>query len=521
MAETVGTAVAPPPLVALSGVTKRYPGIVANDRIDMAFWPGEVHVLLGENGAGKSTLVGMLAGLQQPDEGVISLDGAPVQLSSPERALDLGISTVFQHSMLVPTLTLAENAALGGRWWQSPDRKGVAAKMAETAARIGVTLTPAALTETLSLGERQQAEIVRALMRGAKILILDEATAILTPRDAARLGALMRRLAAEGVAVVFITHKLNEAIEYGDRVSVLRLGRKVGGLSPQELRALDAQSATDRIVSLMFGAAGPRGDREKADAPPPVAADAPVVLECLALHVEAAAVPVSAINLKIAAGEILGIAGIDGNGQKELAEALAGQRPISSGRIRLDGAFIEGLDVGARRRAGLRYVTDDRLGEGTVGSFAVAINLLLKQIGRPPFWQDGIERPRRIDDNARAMVKAFDIRTPSIRTPVGKLSGGNIQKVLLARELTDSARAVIFAKPTYGLDLNNIAATRRRIREAADRGCAAIVISTELDELLELSNRIAVMSQGRIVGIVPNDSAARQRIGELMSGVAA
>lgn len=519
MAEMAGAQAKGQPLITLQGVTKRYPGIVANDSIDMEFWPGEVHVLLGENGAGKSTLVGMLAGLQQPDEGTILLNGVPTVLSSPERALELGISTVFQHSMLVPTLTLAENAALGGRWWKDPDRKGFEAKMAQTAARIGVTLTPDALTETLSLGERQQAEIVRALMRGAKFLILDEATAMLTPHDAARLGGLMRRLAADGVAVVFITHKLNEAIEYGDRVSVLRLGRKVGGISPEDMRAMDARAATDRIVGLMFGSTD--SARTAITAPPRGAEDAPVVLECLALHVEDAAVPVMAVNLKIAAGEILGIAGIDGNGQKEFAEALAGQRPISGGRIRLDGKFIEGLDVGARRRAGLRYVTDDRLGEGTVGSFAVSINLLLKQIGRAPFWQSGIERPRLIDDNADQMVEAFDIRTPSIHTPVGKLSGGNIQKVLLARELTGSARAVIFAKPTYGLDLQNIAATRRRIREAAGQGCAAIVISTELDELLELSNRIAVMSQGRIVGIVENDANARQRIGELMSGVAA
>ncbi|MFC3057610.1 putative B6 ABC transporter ATP-binding protein [Paenirhodobacter populi] len=508
----------PAPIIRLRGVTKRYPGIVANDSIDMEFRQGEVHVLLGENGAGKSTLVSMLAGLQQPDEGVIEVEGVPTALSSPERALELGISTVFQHSMLVPTLTLAENAALGGRWWRNPDRRGHEARMAETAARIGVVLTPSALTGSLSLGERQQAEIVRALMRGARFLILDEATAMLTPHDAAGLGQLMRRLASEGVAVVFITHKLNEAIEYGDRVSVLRLGRKVGGIAPEEMRALTPRAATERIVHLMFGA---QDAAVAAVAPPPVGADAPVVLECLALHVADATVPVSAINLTVAAAEILGIAGIDGNGQKELAEAIAGQRPISSGRIRLDGAFIDGLDVGGRRRAGLRYVTDDRLGEGTVGGFPVSINLLLKQIGDPPFWQGGIERPAKIDENARALVKAFDIRTPSIHTPAGKLSGGNIQKLLLARELTGSARAVIFAKPTYGLDLQNIAATRRRIREAAGRGCAAIVISTELDELLELAHRIAVMSQGRIVGVVPNDADARRRIGELMSGVAA
>ncbi|MDH6264857.1 ABC-type uncharacterized transport system ATPase subunit [Rhizobium sp. SG_E_25_P2] len=509
------------PIVSLKDVTKRFPGIVANDSISIDFFPGEVHVLLGENGAGKSTLVSMLSGLQQPDDGDILIDGVRKAIQSPQHALSVGIGTVFQHSMLVPSLTLVDNVNLGGRWWRSPDRPAIAARMSETARSIGVEVTPMAVTNSLSLGEQQQAEIVRALMRGSRFLILDEATAMLTPKDAEKLGLLMRRLVSQGLAVIFITHKLNEAVAYGDRISVLRLGKKVGAIAPDALKSLGPEKVTQEIVRLMFGQSEDKTAQPQADtvsrAKPPLGEP---VLEILALEVDDPSVPVSGVELKIRSGEIVGVAGIDGNGQKQLAEALAGQRPIRNGRIYLDGAPLEDLSVGDRRKRGLRYVTDDRLGEGTVGAFPVSINLLLKQIGEAPFWRSGLENPSEIAANARKQVVEFDIRTPSIETPAGKLSGGNIQKLLLARELTGSARAVIFAKPTYGLDLQNIAASRRRIRDAADTGKAVLVFSTELDELLELSDRIAVMSQGRVVGIVDNDASARQRIGEMMSGVA-
>lgn len=507
-----------PPIVTFEGVTKRYPGIIANDSIDMEFRAGEVHVLLGENGAGKSTLVSMLSGLQQPDDGRILIDGVAKPIGSPSEALEIGISTVFQHSMLVPSLTLVENATLGRKWWQKPDRFGTAEAMKAAADRIGVTLDPMALTGDLSLGERQQAEITRALMRGARFLILDEATAMLTPNDAARLGLLMRRLAAEGMAVVFITHKLNEAVAYGDRISVLRLGRKVGGIAPEELATLDPTAATDEVVRLMFGTRDTSAvDQERPDCTG-VDRSAKPTLELLALYANSGRVPLENIELKVWPGEILGIAGIDGNGQKQLAETIAGQAPIADGRIVLDGTYIDQMTIGQRREKGLRYVTDDRLGEGTVGSFPMSINLLLKEIGQAPYWRGGIEQAEAIRENARQKVKDYDIRTPSIETPVGKLSGGNIQKVLLARELSGSSRVVIFEKPTYGLDLANIAATQIRIREAARSGAAVILISTELDELLALSHRIAVMDQGRVVGIVENEEGARHTIGALMSG---
>jgi len=510
-------AFAAPPVVELVGVTKRFPGVVANDHVDLALRAGEVHVLLGENGAGKSTLIGMLAGLQTPDEGGLRIDGADVRLSSPRHALSLGIGTVFQHVMLVPTLTVAENLTLGGPWWKRPDRSALAARVAEISESFGISVDLDAVTGELSLGEQQQVEIVRALLRKSRVLILDEATSMLTPAGIDELGALMRRLAARGLAVVFITHKLSEAFRFGDRISVLRLGRKVGEIPPERLKALDEETATAEVVHLMFGTTPATAD---AAAVTRVTASGPPVLavERLSVAGPTGTPAVSDVSFTVAAGEILGIAGIDGNGQKQLAEALAGQRPATGGEILLDGRPIGHLDVGARRQMGLRYLTDDRLAEGTVGSFPVSLNLLLKEIGGPPFWARGFVRSAEISRHATRLVSAFDVRTPSIETPVGRLSGGNIQKVLLARELSGGAKAVIFNKPTYGLDLANIAASRRRIREIAASGIAVVLISTDLEELIELADRIAVMSRGRLTGTVENDAAARRRVGELMVG---
>jgi simple sugar transport system ATP-binding protein len=510
------------PIVELVGVTKRFPGVVANDRVDLAIRPGEVHVLLGENGAGKSTLIGMLSGLLHPDEGEIRIDQKPRAITSPRRALDLGIGTVFQHVMLVPTLSVAENIALGGSWWRRPNRKKLAGELRTTGDSIGVAVDPDAVTGSLSLGEQQQAEIVRALMRGGRVLVLDEATAMLTPKGAEELGALMRRLVGRGFAVIFITHKLREAFAYGDRITILRLGRKVGEIGPERLKAMGEAAVTAEIVRLMFGALPP-GSVGASTAPARAsrAGRGRTVLEVSGLDVDDAQAAVRGINLSVAAGEILGIAGIDGNGQKQLAEALAGQRLAAAGKILLEGQEIQRLDVGERRRRGLRYVTDDRLSEGTVASFPVATNFLLKQIGDAPFWQRGIVRPAAIAAHARRLISDFDIRTPGEATPIGRLSGGNIQKALLARELSGPARVVIFAKPTAGLDVQNIVATRRRILAAAGAGIATILVSTDLDELLELSDRIAVMSHGRLVGTVARGDDARRQVGELMVGIAA
>ncbi|TFF27159.1 ABC transporter ATP-binding protein [Jiella endophytica] len=509
-------------IVALEGVTKRFPGIVANDAIDLSIRPGEVHVLLGENGAGKSTLIGMLSGLQQPDEGRILVDGRPVPITSPRHALALGIGTVFQHMMLVPTLTVAENLALGGPWWQRPRTGELEAHVAEITRSLGISVKLQARVAELSLGEQQQVEILRALLRNSRLLILDESTSMLTPKGIDELGALMRRLVEKGLAIVFITHKLKEAVAFGDRISVLKLGRKVGEIPPERFRSLGEEEIIAEIVALMFGRQNDESDTKER----PVGATRTGIAPSLQVtDLTVAATDnepgLSSISFDIRPGEILGIAGIDGNGQKQLAEALAGQRVAAGGSIRLEGTDVAALSVGERRRRGLRYLTDDRLGEGTVGTFPVSINFFLKQVGQAPLWRGGLERRGEIDKRAADLVREYDVRTPSLRTPIARLSGGNIQKVLLARELAEGAKVVIFNKPTYGLDLANTLASRQRIRDTAARGLAVLLISTDLEELLSMCDRIAVIADGALVGTVDNVDDARTKVGRLMIGLAA
>jgi simple sugar transport system ATP-binding protein len=526
----------PRAVVALRHVTKRFPGIVALDRVSLDFHPGEIHVLLGENGAGKSTLVSLLAGMQRPDEGEILVRGNPTVIDSPRRSMDLGIGTVFQRVLLVPSLTVIENLMLGGSWLRLLARGAARSRFDELSALLGTHIDADAPVSGLSLGEQQQVEIMRALWRDEKLLLLDEPTSMLTPQGVADLGRMLRRLKDKGVALILITHKLLEAYEFGDRISVLRLGRLAGEIEPQRLQAMSESQRTETVIRMMFGAAaGGDGaplqgheqelaillgrklrrasavDRRK---------PATLVVRDLATAPDFAETPLHEVSFELWPGEILGIAGVDGNGQKHLAEVLAGQRSLRHGRIDLAGSDITRGHVPERRQRGIRYVTDDRLGEGTVGTFSVATNLLLKEIGTPPYWRHGISDWALIHRTAREQILRNDIRTPSELTPVGKLSGGNVQKVLLARELDAEANVAILNKPTYGLDLHNQRLALDRIVAAAARGIAVIVISTDLDELLEISDRIGVMFQGRLTGIVVNDDAAGDQVRRLMTGAA-
>jgi general nucleoside transport system ATP-binding protein len=523
-------------VAALRQVTKRFPGIVALDRVSLEFRPGEIHVLLGENGAGKSTLVSLLAGMQQPDEGEILIGGTPAVIDSPRRSMDLGIGAVFQRVLLVPTLTVIENLMLGGSWARPLARGAALSRFDELSALLGTRIDPNAPVSGLSLGEQQQVEIMRALWRDEKLLLLDEPTSMLTPQGVADLGRMMRRLRDNGVALILITHKLLEAYEFGDRISVLRLGLFAGEIEPQRLKTMSELERTDTVIRMMFGAAGtgaaqdPGQSQELAillgrklhrantvdrNKPPTLS------VRSLATAPDFAETPLREVSFELWAGEILGIAGVDGNGQKHLAEVLAGQRPSRQGRIELAGSDITRGRVPERRQRGIRYVTDDRLGEGTVGTFSVATNLVLKEIGALPYWRRGISDWELIHRNAREQILRNDIRTPSELTPVGKLSGGNVQKVLLARELDAEANVAILNKPTYGLDLHNQRLALDRIVAAAGRGVAVIVISTDLDELLEISDRVGVMFQGRLAGIVDNGDGAGDRVRRLMTGAAA
>src|SRR5690349_19028306 len=518
-------------VVALRNVTKKFPGVVANADVSLDFNPGEVHVLLGENGAGKSTLIGMLAGMQQPDEGEILIGGTPVKIASPRHSLELGIGTVFQHVLLVPSLTVIENLMLGGSWWQRLARSAALKRFQELSGLLGLHIDPDAQVGRLSLGEQQQVEIMRALWRGEKVLILDEPTSMLTPQGVKDLGAVMKRLRDKGVALILITHKLVEAYAFGDRVSVLRLGRMVGDIPPERLKAMTEKQVTDTVIQMMFGTTEAhardaeiltgRGRAAHKDRAIDRSGPARLQLRDVGTEAERGACPLRSVSFDLWPGEVLGIAGVDGNGQKHLAEVLAGQRRSSGGTIELGGTDVTADGVPERRKHGVRYVTDERLGEGTVGAFSVATNLVLKEIGNPPFWKRGFSDWTLIHDHARGQIKRNDIRTPSEKTPVGRLSGGNIQKVLLARELNSEASVAVFNKPPYGLDLQNTRLAHERIRASAERGLATLVISTDLDELIAVSDRIAVMYQGRIAGAVENGPDIERRVGLLMTGAAA
>ncbi len=541
-------------MIRLTAITKSFPGITACDSISLDIALGEVHCLLGENGAGKSTLIGMLAGLQQPDSGTIEIDGHPVQLSSPAVSLAHGIGVVYQHSALIPSMTVLENLMLsggggggaggsGGFWL---DRTGARARLSELAGLLGAEIDPDMAAGDLGLGQQQQVEIARAMWHGSRVLILDEPTSMLTPQAVEYLFASVNRLKAQGLAVVFVTHKLHEALAMGDAVTVLRAGRVSGRIAPAEMRSLDRAQLKSRILESMFGAdlenakAAVRGDPDRqvgsSETPIRAGADsleaqriarrpehspAPVALQLRGITTRARSgeMPVTDMSLAIHHGEIVGVAGIDGHGQAHLAEAIAGQLALATGSIVLDSRDITTLTVKERQRFGVRYVTDDRLHEGIVGSFSVAMNLVLKRIGERPFWAWGRMNAAAVRDEARARIAEYDIRTPDAQTRAGTLSGGNIQKLLLARELSHDPRAVVFHKPTAGLDLKSVRQVWASIREFARGGGAALVISTDLDELVTLADRIVVMSGGRLIGEVSCDGdRVAERVGELMVG---
>ncbi len=497
------------PLLEMRGITKRFPGVVANDNVDFDLYAGEVHTLLGENGAGKSTLMKMLYGLLQPDAGEILVNGQPVSLKSPADAIKLGIGMVHQHFMLVSTLTVAENVALGvaGKGLRV-DLAPVRARLGELAENYGLGLDPDAFVWQLSVGERQRVEIVKALYREARLLVLDEPTAVLTPREVDSFFSTLRSMTADGLGVVFISHKLNEVLSLSDRITVLREGRVAG-------QADAVHSSAEDLARLMVG----RDVKLQPDRPRVGVGEPRLVVSGLSVAGDRGNNAVKDVSFDVRAGEIVGIAGVAGNGQRELAEAIAGLRAARAGSVSIDGVLVLGRSPADIRTAGLGYVPEERMRDGAIAQFSVAENLILVDHSDPAFCQRGLLRPEAIREHATRLVESYAIRTPTVDTPASSLSGGNIQKMILARELTKGPRVLVVSQPTRGVDIGAAEYIHARLLAARERGTATMVISEDLEEILALSDRVGVMFDGILMAILPRNEATLERLGLLMAGV--
>jgi simple sugar transport system ATP-binding protein len=497
------------PALEMRGITKRYPGVVANDHIDLDVRSGEIHALLGENGAGKSTLMNILYGLARPDEGSILLDGTVVHITGPSDAIARGIDMVHQHFMLVPVLSVAENIILGQesiRGGLFIDRKEASRRVRELGRRFGFEVDPDAKVGTLSVGWQQRVEILKALYHEARILVLDEPTAVLTPQETVEIFEVLRRLSAEGHSIIFISHKLNEVLEIADRITVIRRGRVVGQRIPAETNEDDlAELMVGREVQLVVD----RGESHPGE----------VVLQVEGLEVsdDRGQKAVRGVDLEIRAGEILGIAGVAGNGQDELVEAIAGLRNPSAGRISLEGADVTRHTPRQMNVAGFAYVPADRHRFGLVLGFPIADNMVLSSYYREPFSRNGLWNEGAVVQAGKDLIDEFDVRTPSVDATCGTLSGGNQQKVVVAREFSRPIKLLALDQPTRGLDVGSIETIHRLIIAKRDAGTAVLLVSAELDEVLELSDRVGVMYRGRIVAILDGRTADRNEVGLLMA----
>src|SRR5688500_9249190 len=498
----------PPPRLEMRGITKRFPGVIANNKIDLDVKPGEIHALLGENGAGKTTLMNILFGLTPPDEGEILLDGQPVQIADPNDAIARGIGMVHQHFMLIPVLTVAENILLGAETMANAiflDRQEARRRIIELGKRFGFEIDPDAKVETLSVGWQQRVEILKALYRQAQVLVLDEPTAVLTPQETVEIFAVLRRLAAEGKSIIFISHKLYEVLEIADRITVIRRGEVVGSRIP-------SQTNEEDLAALMVGRevllAVDRGTAHPAE---PV-----LTVENLRVKSDRGHEDVRGVSFNVRAGEILGIAGVAGNGQDELVEAITGLRRSSEGTLSLAGQNLTGWDVRERREHGLGYVPGDRQKYGLVLGFPISDNLVLTRYYHRPFTRGVQRQDAAIEQWAQEKIKEFDIRTPSWEVPAGTLSGGNQQKVIVAREFSRELKVLVLDQPTRGLDVGSIECIHKQAIDKRDVGTGILLVSAELDEILELSDRIAVMYRGKIVALVDGRPTAENEEKDLL-----
>ncbi|MDO4887370.1 MAG: ABC transporter ATP-binding protein [Actinomycetaceae bacterium] len=493
----------------LRGITKRFGSFVANDHIDLTVEPGEIHALLGENGAGKSTLMNVLFGLYGADEGEILLDGRPVRFTSAAHAVEAGIGMVHQHFMLVPVFTVAESVCLGYEP-TGPTRliKRDRARqiVRDVSKRFGFSLDPDAKIEDLSVGVQQQVEIVKALSRGVEVLILDEPTAVLTPQETDELMKVMRELAAAGTSIIFITHKLREVQAVADKITVIRRGKVVGQASPTSSREELATMMVGRPVMLRV---------EKEEATPGAAG---LQLGDVSLVSPAGTPLLVHVDLQVRKGEILGVAGVQGNGQTELAEVVMGLTQPDSGAVLLEGKDVTRHSVRHHIDGGIGFVPEDRSTDGMVATFSVAENLVLNRYRNAPFAKGPALSPSKVTSNAKELVEEFDVRLSAVTDPISALSGGNQQKVVVARELSRELSLLVVNQPTRGVDVGSIEFIHKRIVAERDRGTPVLLVSSELDEIVALSDRIAVMYKGQVLGVVPSDTP-RSVLGLMMAGV--
>jgi simple sugar transport system ATP-binding protein len=503
--------VAPEILVELRGITRRFPGgVLANDGIDLDLGRGEILAILGENGAGKSTLMSILYGLVRPDSGEIRLRGQPLRLGSAQDAIRHGLGMVHQHFMLVPTLTVAENLMLGRRPPRPPlleDRHRVAARIAELARRYGLAVDPEARVDRLSVGQQQRVEILKALYRGAEILILDEPTAVLTPQEAEQLLGVLQALAAEGRSIVLISHKLEEVLRVAHRIVVLRDGRLVAVVPAASADA--AMLGRLMVGRELAGAAGARTSRR---------GEPVLTLERVEAADDRGITALHGIDLQVHAGEIVGIAGVDGNGQRELEEVIAGLRPVRAGRVLLGDRDLTAALPRERLAAGLGYVASDRYGRALLREFSLADNLALEWIDRPPFSRMGLLDRDAIARHARRLLEAFAVRPAVPESRAGQLSGGNAQKLVLARAVERNPSLLLACQPTRGVDIGAVERLHGQLRRRRDQSMAVLLISTELGEVMALADRILVLYEGRIAGERLPDATDAEEIGTLMGG---
>ena len=500
------------------GITKRFPGVLANDNVNFDLRKGEIHVLLGENGAGKSTLMNVLYGLYKPDAGEVIVEGKQMELNSSRDAIHHGIGMVHQHFMLIPVFTVTENIMLGAETDHRAtpnemplvklDRKEVAKKVADLSRQYGLDVDPEATVGDLPVGLQQRVEIVKALYRNANILILDEPTAVLTPQEAQDLIQIMHELTDKGVSIIFITHKLKEVLAVADRITVMRAGRVMGTTTPQESneqKLAEMMVGREVILTVQKGPAKP--------------AEEILRVENLRVRDVRGLEAVSGVSFSVRAGEVLGIAGVQGNGQTELAEALTGLRHTESGHFTLSGNDLTNKAPRLITETGLANIPEDRQRHGLVLSYSITDNMVLCDYYRPPFSKRGVIQQKDLDENAKKLIKEYDVRTPSPFVAAGKLSGGNQQKVIVARELSRPVKLVIASQPTRGLDVGSIEYIHKEIIVMRDRGVAVLLISAELDEILSLSDRIAVMYRGEIVDTVNAKETTREQLGLRMAGI--